>query len=71
MRSYDVEHNTSSPGYPKSNGKAESAVKIVKSLLEKAEDAKGDFWLWTTRIRPLRVCSPIQQNGCSTGKHEH
>ena len=36
--SWDIEHTTSSPMYARSNGQAESAVKIVKGLLKKADD---------------------------------
>ena len=37
-KSWDIKHVTSSPNYARSNGQAESAVKIVKSLMEKAKD---------------------------------
>ena len=37
--------NSSSPHYPKSNGKAESAVKTCKNLLKKADLAKIDVYL--------------------------
>ena len=36
---------TSSPEFPQSNGKAESAVKIAKSLIRKAWAGKEDPWL--------------------------
>jgi hypothetical protein len=38
-------HVTSSPQHPKSNGKAESAVKIVKSLCKRAKLDGKDPWL--------------------------
>ncbi|KAL7837375.1 hypothetical protein SRHO_G00270860 [Serrasalmus rhombeus] len=40
---WDFQHNTSSPNYPRSNGLAESSVKIVKILMKKAHDGKEDF----------------------------
>ena len=42
---YEFEHVTSSPRYPQSNGKAESAVKTAKRIMEKALDAKSDPYL--------------------------
>ena len=42
---WEFVHTTSSPHYPKSNGKAESAVKIVKSLIRKATQDGKDVWL--------------------------
>ena len=45
MREWDFEHYTSSPHYPKSNGMAESAVKVMKSLLKKSKAAKQDPYL--------------------------
>jgi len=42
---WEFKHLTSSPYYPKSNGKAESAVKTCKSLLRKADLAKSDVYL--------------------------
>ena len=36
---------TSSPYHPKSNGKAVSAVKVVKSLIKKAQRDNKDPWL--------------------------
>ena len=43
--SWELNHVTSSPHDPKSNGKAESSVKIVKQLFEKAERDRKDPWL--------------------------
>ena len=39
---YEFEHLTSSPRYPKSNGKVENAVKIALSIMKKARDAGSD-----------------------------
>lgn len=44
-RDWEFKHVTSSPYHPKSNGKAESAAKIVKSLLKKAIKDRKDPWL--------------------------
>ena len=39
-RMWDFQHVTSSPRYPQSNGKAESAVKSVKWLFTKCQEAR-------------------------------
>ena len=44
-KKWKFEHITSSPKYPQSNGKAESAVKIAKNLMRKAKEAKEDPYL--------------------------
>lgn len=41
-KSWNFKHKTSSPGYPRSNGMAESAVKTAKMLLKKADDNHSD-----------------------------
>lgn len=42
---WEFTHVSSSPHHPKSNGKAESAVKVVKSLFRKALKDNKDPWL--------------------------
>ncbi|KAG8147540.1 hypothetical protein E2320_001389, partial [Naja naja] len=41
---WEFDHITSSPHQPQANGKAESAVKIVKNLCRKALDESRDPW---------------------------
>ena len=41
---YEFQQVTSSPEYPQSNGKVESAVKIAKTLLRKNADSNGDVY---------------------------
>jgi hypothetical protein len=40
-KEYDFEFQTSSPGYPKSNGLAERFVQTAKNILKKSEDVNG------------------------------
>ena len=42
---WEFTHTTSSPGYPQSNGKAESAVKTAKRLMRKAKMSGQDPYL--------------------------
>lgn len=44
-KEWDIEHVTSAPYHQQANGKAESAVKIAKKLIKKAEDSGLDLWL--------------------------
>ena len=48
---YDFEHVTSSPHYPKSNGKVESAVKSAKRMLKKTRESGADQYLALLDIR--------------------
>ena len=44
-KQWEFQHVTSSPYHPKSNGKAESAIKVVKGLFKKALKDNKDPWL--------------------------
>lgn len=44
-KNYEFLHVTSSPYYPRSNGKAENAVKTAKRLLKKAAESNSDPYL--------------------------
>ena len=43
MREYNVNHITSSPHYPQSNGLAEKCLQLVKSLFYKAKEEGKDL----------------------------
>ena len=62
---WDFQHLTSSPHYPKSNGKAESAVKIMKSIITKANKDGADVWKaileWRNAPTPSQGSSPVQR----------
>ena len=63
-RELDIEHRTSSPTFPQSNGKAENAVKTVKNLWRKALDAGQDpIWallMWRNAPSESTGISPAQ-----------
>ena len=64
MQAFSVNHITSSPHYPQSNGLAEKYVQIVKCLFNKAKEEGKYFYkcLMINHNTPLTGClqSPIQ-----------
>ena len=44
-KQYEFDHTTSSPEYPRSNGKVENAVKLAKRLIKRTQHTHGDFYL--------------------------
>ena len=62
---WDIQHITSSPHHPKANGKAESAVKIMKSIIIKANKQGTNVWKaileWRNSPTPPQGSSPVQR----------
>ncbi|KAL1446090.1 hypothetical protein WDU94_005684 [Cyamophila willieti] len=50
-RKYEFQHITSSPMYPRSNGEAESAVKIIKKMLAKCLHDNSDPYIAMLNLR--------------------
>ena len=69
-RSWEFNHVTSSPHHPKSNGKAESSVKILKQLFRKAERDRQDPWLALPyhRNTPTKVLVQAPLRGLCQGE---
>lgn len=64
-KQWEFQHVTLSPYHPKSNGKAESGVKVVKSLFKKALKDNKDPWLSLLDYRNTPTAgiqsSPVQR----------
>ena len=63
-KAWHFHHLTSSPHHPKANGKAESEVKIMKSIIKKANKQGEDMWKvileWRNSSTPSQDSSPVQ-----------
>ena len=63
--SWEIQHVTSSPHHHKSNGKAESAVKIIKGIITRAKKERQDVWKaileWRNAPTPGTDSSPAQR----------
>ena len=59
-KDWNIKHSTSSPRNPRSNGQAESAVKIVKGLLTHAKCSGQDPYLPLLAYRSTPVDSHLQ-----------
>ena len=64
-KSWDLEHKTSSPEYPKANGMGESAVKAAKRIFKKAYKMNDDPYLALLALRSAPstndILSPAQK----------
>jgi hypothetical protein len=63
-RDWEIKHITSSPYHSRSNGKAESAVKIAKRLLKKSKRDNKDFYMCLLEWRNVPDVdgySPVQK----------
>ena len=60
MQTYGVEHVTSSPMYPQSNGSAQRMVQTVENILKKCEEEGEDPYLGLLSHRTTPVSSNLQ-----------
>lgn len=64
-KKWEFRHVTSSPMHSRSNGKAEAAVKIAKTLIKKAKKEERDIWLalldWRNTPTQAMESSPVQR----------
>ena len=60
MKEYNVNHVTSSPHYPQSNGLAEKYVQIVKNLFHKAKEEGKDLQKCLMMYRNTPLSSTLQ-----------
>ena len=60
-KEWGFQHTMSSPYHSQSNGKAESAVKIAKSILTKADDPYMALLEWRNTPSVVVNCSPVQR----------
>ena len=62
---WDIQHVTSSPHHQKANGKVEWTVKIMKSIISKANTQGTDAWKviqeWRKSPTPSQGSSPVQR----------
>ena len=65
LKSWDVNHITPSPHHHQSNGRAESAVKLMKGILKKTTKEGTDMWKaileWRNATTPGMRSSPAQR----------
>ena len=67
MQDWSIKHSTSSPRNPRSNGQAESALKIVKGLLTHAKCSGQDPYLALLAYRSTPVDSHLRSPSDVTG----
>nr|XP_037288681.1 uncharacterized protein K02A2.6-like [Rhipicephalus microplus] len=71
VRRYDFEHITSSPEFPRSNGLAEKGVQIVKRILKKTHESRGDVWLGLLAYRSSPLDSGHSPGEILQGRRLH
>ncbi len=65
LQTWGVKHMTSSPHYPQSNGKAESAVKSMKKLISAAWTGRSINWGILSRALLQYRSTPCRKDGLS------
>ena len=56
---WEIMHKTSSPHYPKSNGLAESAVKVIKNIIKKCIESGEDIYKGILAYRATPLASGL------------
>ena len=59
VKTLDIQHVTSSPGYPRSNGQVERMVQTVKRLMIKAKEDNKCFWTALQMLRNTPLTSDL------------
>ena len=64
---WEIERDLTSPYHPQAIGKAESAVKMAKTLMKKARHSKSDFYLMLLEYEntPTQVLAQLLHSECS------
>ena len=68
---WEIEHDLTRPYQPQANGKAESAVKMAKTLMKKARHSKSDFYLMLLEYRntPTQARAQLLHSECSVERY--
>ena len=68
---WEIEHDLTSPYHLQANDKAESTVKMAKTLMKKARHSKSDFYLMLLEYRntPTQARAQLLHSECSVERY--